>query len=166
MAPGQTVPNMVLARVGSNGMISICNNSGSTHVVVDVLGCFDGDSNGRYVALTPSRVLDTREGIGAPLAEVGQTPLMVALLGIGSVPSSGVTGVMLNVTAVSPTANTYVTIYPSDAERPRASNLNVVAGQVIPNMVLARVGADGAVAIFNNSGAVHIVADVVGYFTD
>ena len=47
-----------------------------------------------------------------------------------------------------------------------ASNLNVSAGQVIPNMVLARVGSDGAVMMFNNGGAIDLVADVVGYFTD
>jgi hypothetical protein len=166
MAPGQTVPNMVLARVGSNGMVSIFNNSGSTEVIVDVLGCFDSDSYGMYVALSPNRVLDTRDGLGAPRAPVGQTPLSVSLLGRGGVPSGGVTGVMLNVTAVSPTANTYVTVYPSDNDRPTASNLNVVGGQVIPNMVLARVGSDGAVLMYNNAGAVDLVADVVGYFTE
>ncbi len=117
MVPGQTVPNMVLARVGANGMISIYNNAGSTDVIVDVLGCFDGNASGRYVALSPRRVLDTREGLGAPLAAVGQTPLEVTLLGSGGVPSHGVSGVMLNVTAVSPTANTFVTVYPGGSER-------------------------------------------------
>ncbi len=142
MVAGQTVPNMVLARVGANGMISIFNNSGSTDVVVDVLGCFDGDAQGRYVALGPRRVLDTREGLGSALAPVGQVPLEVVLLGKGGVPSQGVSGVMLNVTAVTPTANTYVTVYPGGSDRPMASNLNVSAGQVIPNMVLARVGPE------------------------
>ena len=153
MVAGQTVPNMVLSRVGTNGKISIFNNAGSTHVVVDVLGCFDADAGGRYVALSPRRVLDTRDGTGAPLATVGQSPLLVTLLGRGGVPSSGVSGVMLNVTAVAPTASTFVTVYPSGTDRPLASNLNVSAGQVIPNMVLARVGPDGAVMMFNNGGA-------------
>ena len=165
MIPGQTVPNMVLARVGTNGKVSIYNNTGSTDVVVDVLGCFDANASGRYVALSPRRVLDTREGLGAPLAKVGQTPLSVALLGKGGVPSSGVSGVMLNVTAVAPTVNTFITVYPGGTDRPMASNLNVSGGQVIPNMVLARVGSDGTVLMFNNGGVVDLVVDVVGYFT-
>jgi uncharacterized protein (DUF1501 family) len=165
MVAGQTVPNMVLARVGGNGMVSIFNNSGSTDVVVDVLGCFDGDAQGRYVALSPRRVLDTREGLGSALTPVGQSPLEVVLLGRGGVPAQGVSGVMLNVTAVAPTADTYVTVYPGGSERPNASNLNVSAGQVIPNMVLARVGPDGTVMMYNNSGVIDLVADVVGYFT-
>ena len=32
-------------------------------------------------------------------------------------------------------------------------------------MVLARVGPDGTVMMYNNSGVVDLVADVVGYFT-
>ena len=166
MVPGQTVPNMVLTRVGANGMVSIFNNTGSTDVVVDVLGCFDGDATGRYVALSPRRVLDTRDGLGAPLAHVGQTPIEVALLGRGGVPTSGVSGVMLNVTAVTPTRDTFVTVYPGGSNRPMASNLNVSVGQVIPNMVLARIGPDGTVLMYNNGGVVDLVADVVGYFTD
>ena len=166
MIPGQTVPNMVLARVGANGKVSIYNNTGSTDIVVDVLGCFDANASGRYVALSPRRVLDTRDGTGAPLSNVGQTPLPLMLLGKGGVPSSGVSGVMLNVTAVAPTANTFITVYPGGTVRPMASNLNVSGGQVIPNMVLARVGDDGTTMIYNNGGVVDLVADVVGYFTD
>jgi hypothetical protein len=58
-----------------------------------------------------------------------------------------------------------VTVFPSGLERPVASNLNAVAGQVVPNMVIARLGPDGAAAIYNNSGTVDLVADVMGYFT-
>jgi hypothetical protein len=157
---------MVLTRVGANGMVSIYNNSGSTDVVVDVLGCFDADASGRYVALSPRRVLDTRDGLGAPAAKVGQAPLEVTLLGRGGVPTSGVSGVMLNVTAVTPTRDTYVTVYPGGGDRPMASNLNVSVGQVIPNMVLARIGPAGTVMMYNNGGVIDLVADVVGYFTD
>lgn len=60
---------------------------------------------------------------------------------------------------------TFVTVFPTDVERPVASNLNAVAGQVVPNMVVARLGGDGAASIYNNSGAVDLVADVMGYFT-
>ena len=166
MVAGQTAPNMVLARVGGNGKVSIYNNAGSTHVIVDVLGCFSTDASGRYVALTPNRVLDTRSGLGAPLARVGQTPLEVTLLGRGGVPDANVSGVMLNVTAVAPTATTFVTVYPGGDDRPTASNLNLVAGQVLANMVLARLGPEGTVMMYHSGGTIDLIADVVGYFTD
>ena len=72
---------------------------------------------------------------------------------------------ILNVTVVQPTDGTFVTVYPSGTERPLASNLNATVGQVVPNMVLARLGPDGAAMMFNNSGDVDLVADVMGYFT-
>jgi uncharacterized protein (DUF1501 family) len=165
MVPGQTVPNMVLATVGADGKVSIYNNSGSTHVVADVVAAFANNAPGRLVALSPARVLDTREGIGAPLEKVRQEPLILKLTGVAGIPGSGVSAVLMNVAAVIPDADTFITVAPAGAPRPLASNLNVVAGQVIPNMVLARVGADGSVAIYNNSGSVDLVADVMGYFT-
>ena len=165
MVPGQTVPNMVLARVGPDGKVSIFNNAGSAHVVVDVVAAFADSAPGRLVAIQPARVLDTREGIGAPAGRVAQDSLVLKLLGAQGVPGSGVSAVLLNVTAVTPDVNTFVTVYPSGADRPLASNLNAVAGQVIPNMVLARLGADGSIALYNNQGTVDLVADVMGYFT-
>ena len=165
MVAGQTVPNMVLARLGAGGRVSVFNNNGASHVVVDVLGAFADNAPGRFVALQPGRVLDTRDGTGAPAAPVGQTPLVLQLTGVRGVPNSGVSAVLLNVTIVQPTASTYLTVYPSGSDRPLASNLNAVAGQIVPNMVLGRLGPDGSVAFYNNGGLTHLVADVIGYFT-
>ena len=166
MAAGHTVPNMVLCGVGANGMVSIFNSAGSTDVIVDVLGSFSADATGRYIALTPTRVLDTRTGLGAPLATIGQSPLAITLLGAGGVPHDSVSGVMLNVTAVTPTANTFVTVYPGGNPIPTSSNLNLTAGQVSANMVLARLGPDGTVMLYNSAGVIDLIADVVGYFTN
>lgn len=165
MAPRQTVPNMVLAKVGAGGRVSIFNYSGTTHVVVDVLGCFGSGVSSRFVSLSPARVLDTRDGNGAPQTPLGRGALTLQLAGRGGVPSSGASAVLLNVTAVTPTAGTFVTVFPTDVERPTASNLNAVTGQVVPNMVIARLGPDGAAQIYNNTGTVDLVADVMGYFT-
>ena len=165
MVPGQTVPNMVFARVGADGRVSIYNNTGSTHVVADVVGAFADNAPGRFVAIQPARVLDTREGYGAPLARIAQDPLVLRLTGTAGIPGNGVGAVLLNLTAVAPTGNTFITVYPAGGARPLASNLNVVAGQIIPNMVLARLGENGSIALYNNQSTVDLVADVMGYFT-
>ena len=39
-AAGQTVPNMVIVPVGAEGQVSIFNETGTTDVLVDVLGWF------------------------------------------------------------------------------------------------------------------------------
>jgi uncharacterized protein (DUF1501 family) len=165
MVPGQTVPNLVLAQVGAGGKVSIFNQQGATHVVADVLGAFGPSGTTRYVAIAPTRVLDTRDGTGSPKQPLGQTPLALALAGQKGIPSSGVAAVLLNVTIVRPSAATYVTVYPSGGDVPLAANLNAVAGQVVPNMVLGRLGPDGSVSLFNFAGTTDLVADVMGYFT-
>ncbi|MFN6120681.1 MAG: DUF1501 domain-containing protein [Actinomycetes bacterium] len=165
MVRGQTVPNLVLAKLGDGGRVNIYNHSGSAHVVVDVLGCFGSGVSSRFVAVSPQRVLDTREGMGAPAVPLASGAMTLALAGRSGVPATGASAVLLNVTAVTPSAPTYVTVYPTGIDRPTASNLNAGAGQVVPNMVVARLGADGCVHLFSHAGTVDLVADVMGWFT-
>ena len=166
--PGLTVANSVLTKVGQDGQISIFNNAGATHVVIDVLGWLPVGQT--YTGVTPARLADTRnsptvDGQFANAGPVGQSQSMsIAVLGRGGIPASGVAAVALNVTATNPTAPSFVTVWPSGVERPTASNLNVVAGQTVPNMVIAKVGQDGRISVYNNTGSVDIVVDVLGWF--
>ena len=94
----------------------------------------------------------------------GQT-LDLTVTGTNGVPTTHVGAVVLNVTAVDHTgADSYLTVYPKGPNLPLASNLNFVAGQTIPNLVVVPVGVDGKVSIYNNRGAVDVVADVQGWF--
>lgn len=120
---------------------------------------------GAFTALSPSRVLDTRvsSGGGGPIAPRGVLDLKVT--GVGAVPDA-VSTVMLNVTVVSPKAAGYLTVFPAGGAAPTASNLNFTAGQVVPNLVLAKVGANGRISFLNgSSGATDVVADLAGFFT-
>ena len=120
---------------------------------------------GAYVALTPTRLLDTRSGNGAPAAKVAaQGTVTVQVAGRGGVPATGVSAVVLNVTAVAPTGGGFITAYGPGA-RPTVSNLNFVAGQTVPNLVIVPVSATGTVKLFNgSSGTTHLLADVAGYY--
>jgi PKD repeat protein len=121
---------------------------------------------GSFASLPPARILDTRSGNGAPAAPVaagGTVALQVT--GRGGVPASGVSAVVLNVTVTQPKAVGFITAYPHGTAKPTASNLNFVAGQTVPNLVVALVGADGGVALYNgSSGTVQLIADVAGYY--
>jgi hypothetical protein len=72
----------------------------------------------------------------------------------------------MNVTATNPTATSYVSVYPAGTTRPSASNLNVVAGQTIPNLVTVAVGAGNKVTLYNNAGTIDLIADLAGYYAD
>jgi len=170
---GQTVPNLVHVAVSSNGQVTIFNSAGSTDVIFDVSG-YDSTTpatgspvDGLLNPLVPARLLDTRNGTGAPQAAVGpgQT-INLQVTGQGGVPATGVSAVVLNVTAVGPSAPGFITVFPTGSSQPLASNLNFVPGQVVPNRVTVKVGTGGQVSLFNSAGNVNLVADVGGWFTD
>ncbi|HZQ50297.1 MAG TPA: fibronectin type III domain-containing protein [Candidatus Dormibacteraeota bacterium] len=170
---GKTVANLVEVAIGSGGAVSVFNALGGADVVIDVEGYVETPvasppAAGLYNPLVPSRVLDTRIGLGSGQAQLcaGQT-ITVTIAGHGGVPASGVSAVVLNVTAtktvVAPSA---WTVYPAGASRPLASNLNFVPGQTVANRVIVALGTGGAVSWYNLFGHADVVADVSGWFTD
>src|SRR3954452_14988570 len=65
-----------------------------------------------------------------------------------TIPADAV-GLTMNVAAVNPTANSFLTVYPSGAPRPLAANLNWVAGQPpVSNAVTVDIGDDGAITFY------------------
>jgi hypothetical protein len=166
---GETRPNLVTARIGVDGKVKIYNLSGQTHVVVDVFGYYGPVPSGgtRYNPLTPARIMDTRTGINGPLGKLGAGQMLTfEVIGKGGVPVTGVDSVVLNVTVTEPTAPSYLTIYQANlASRPIASNLNFVAGQIVPNLVAVKLSPDGKLKIYNFSGATHVIMDVAGWYT-
>ncbi|MFD6227311.1 PKD domain-containing protein [Streptomyces sp. NPDC060232] len=120
----------------------------------------------KFTPHAPTRLLDTRSGIGGSSYPV--TPYGVARVKVGG--NSGIpadaTAVALNVTVVSPRSAGHITAYPSGTAQPTTSNVNFVAGQTVPNMTIVPVGADGYVELVNRShGEVDLLADVTGYFS-
>lgn len=118
----------------------------------------------RFVKLTPKRIMDSRSGLGttdAPFGAATKRDLMVA--GTNGVPTNA-TAVVLNVTAASGTASTYLTVWPTGVTRPTASNVNTPAGVNRPNLVLATLGEDGKISIFNYAGSTEVIVDISGYF--
>ena len=123
-----------------------------------------------FVPITPCRLFDTR-----PATQVGprNTPLgsgetytqpVVGTNGNCIIPAEA-TAVAMNVTTVDGTSGSFLTVWPADAAQPLASNLNWIAGApATPNKVDVKLSADGKVSIFNFSGSVDVLADIVGYY--
>jgi hypothetical protein len=161
---GQTVANLVTAKLGTGGRVSLSNATGSAQVIADVAGWFDDGTSatgGLFHAVTPGRILDTRNG-GGP---VGATAALdVQVTGQGGVPAAGVSAVVMNVAVTGPTAASYLTVYAAGEAKPWAANLNFGPGQTVPNLVVAKLGAGGRVSVANAVGTAHVIADVAGWF--
>ncbi|MFI8828174.1 FlgD immunoglobulin-like domain containing protein [Streptomyces sp. NPDC053431] len=164
---GRSVPNQVTVPVGKDGKVSLYNAWGTVDLLVDVTGYYTLDGAGdRFKAVSPARILNTLAGVGAPKAKVGAAKTVnLQIAGRGGVPSTGVTAVVMNVTATNVTASSYISVYPYGTPRPATSNLNVVKGQVVANLVTVPVKS-GKVTLYNHGGTVDLLGDVAGYFTN
>jgi hypothetical protein len=78
---------------------------------------------------------------------------------------SGVSAVVLNVTAVNATATTFITAWPTGVAQPNASNLNPIPGRITPNLVTVKVGTNGQINLFNLNGNIDLIADVFGWYS-
>jgi hypothetical protein len=175
-ARGSTVPNLVTVRLGADGRVSLRNGLGSVHLIGDIAGYYTPDGGGSgFAAVDPSRILDTRVGLGAArakLARGGATDLQVtgALRTADgttvSIPADA-RAVVLNVTATAVAGvSTDVRVYPAGgAAVPLVSNLNLVGGQTAANLVTVAVGAGGKVRLRNSLGSLHLIADLAGYYS-
>lgn len=127
-----------------------------------------------YNPVTPFRICDTRPiapGIAsnqcnhgaAPIGPLTQNQTRTLSVAVGGgVPTSGVTAVVLNVTAINPSKGTFLSLFPAHGSLPTTSNLNPLPGQVIANLVEVGVNS-GAVNIYNNVGTVNVAIDIEGY---
>lgn len=155
-AAGQTVPNAVLAKVGSNSSICVWS-SVDTEVLVDVNGSIARSAS--FTASDPVRVFDSRSLGRASAGSVTQIPIT----GLGGIPANAST-MVLNVTVTDPTSSGYASVFPCGQSVPDASNLNFAVGQTVANAVVTGVGSGSSVCVFS-SAATHLIIDVNGYDT-
>jgi hypothetical protein len=118
---------------------------------------------GGFVAVTPTRLLDTRSGSDLPIGPGGRVD--VPVLGEAGIPSTGTTAVVLNVSAVCPSQGTYTRVWPTGQTEPASSNLNTPSRAARTTTVVSSVGADGKVSLAGGGGVTNLVVDVVGYFS-
>lgn len=160
--PGTTVANLVLAKVGADGRVSMFNSAGNTHLVADVIGYYSS-SGGAFVPVAPQRMVDTREGLGGVLGPLGQAGSFSVPLATGAPVPPSASAIIVNITAANSTDRSFVTAWPTGLVRPNASTLNPRPGVPVPNQAYLKLGTNGSLDVFNNSGSSDIIIDVFGY---
>jgi hypothetical protein len=159
-------------------------------VAVDVQGYFaaptgSSDLPGLFHPIAPLRICDTRSTAvtgystacsGDSLGQGQWEKVVVSGCPTGdpscteSVPTSDAASVALNLTAVSGTAPTFLSVVPPTAadlcptSAPGFSNLNLAAGTNLPNRVVVPLGPDQDVCVYNSAGTINFILDVNGWF--
>jgi hypothetical protein len=149
-------------KIGSIAVIAALFSA--TFLLTNSASATPSSEPGSFVAVSPSRIIDTRPGkVGNGFG--GGSPYVFTVTGSGGVPYSGVTAVSLNVTVTgteAPDYGGYVTVYPCGS-RPNASSLNFSNGQTVANAVISPVSVYGQVC-FYVFGKAQLLVDVNGYY--
>jgi hypothetical protein len=170
---------------GRDDALCIYNAAGTINVLVDVNGWF-GSSTAtasppgyQYQALGPTRICDTRiasTSCASGAISAGTTlQRLITVAGHAGVPAFGsgttVVAIIANLTAITPTAATYLTLFPANQTGPGGvSDLNIGAGAVLPNLAVVEVDTvtgdphDGEVYLYNSVGSVNAIIDLEGWF--
>lgn len=116
-----------------------------------------------FVAVQPTRFLDTVRGVGIPVGPVGAGATVTG--SAAGLAPEGTTAVVLNLWAESPTADSAVTVFPHGTARPSLPSLLLQNGKRRSNQVTVQVGADRTLDFHNASGSTHLIASIMGYYT-
>ena len=174
LVAGETRPNRVVVRLGAGGAVSLRNNAGHVHIIVDVSGWYSDATATKpaatFTGVAPHRVVDTRDGTGVPAGRLDTgTVLTVPIAGTSGVPAPTdhvpATAVVANVTVTGASNDSHLTIWPADRPKAGSSDLNFTAGEVIPNLVVVKLSGDGKISLANNEGATNVIVDVLGYYS-
>lgn len=170
-AAGATTSNMVLVpvthRLDTDGTplvdFAVGNASnGTVDVIVDIVGVYGkGDGLRFRSAGSPKRIVDTRTSVGTTKLGPATTRTVTAP---STVANASTIALVTNVTAVGPTAATFLTLWETGVARSSSSNLNPAAGQTVANMAMVGISDSNTFNIYNNSGTTNVIVDVAGRF--
>ena len=128
-ARGEMAPRADMTAAEAAGTVDVTVTTPAGSSATSMADRFQFTPPGTYNSLAPTRVLDTRTG--SPLGPGGSLNLQLA----GTRVPSNATSVVMNLTATSTTATSWLTVYPTGSQQPTASNLNWGASQTVANLV-------------------------------
>ncbi len=162
---GRVKANAAIVPAGQNGGISVYVTD-QTQVVIDINGYFvpDGTAGAlQFYKVNPCRVADTRSANSGGFIAAGSTRQFVIPQSGCNIPANA-SAFSLNFTAVPHGTLGFITVWPSDQNRPLASTLNASTGAITANAAIVPGAAgSGGIDVFASNDT-DLVIDINGYF--
>ncbi len=113
-----------------------------------------------FVGVTPTRIIDTRGGLGtSPTPVKGGCTMVAALPGM----PAGTSAVAVTLTTTRALANGFTTAYPCGTPQPNVSAVQILAGRDVPGTTVVPVGPAGTICVFTSVDT-DLIVDVLGWF--
>ncbi|MBT1671864.1 RHS repeat-associated core domain-containing protein [Curtobacterium flaccumfaciens] len=169
---GGNTSNTGLLAVADDGTIQVRTETAQSKVVIDVTGYYtstkNGVSAGGFVAMSPARVLDSRDGTGAAQGQIpAGSQRTIQATGSNGIPA-GAAAVAVNIIVINREAKAgYVRPTPTGETR-STGVLNYNSNEGLSTAMNAQVAlsADGKFSIDTaaEGGKIDLVVDIQGYF--
>jgi len=156
--PSATSAAATVLGVGGEGKVSLRNNVGSVHLVVDVTGYYTGSGGAKFTPLaTAARLVDTRTDAG--LASGSTRRVSVASAGV----PADATAVVINVTSASARSGGHIVVVPAGGDTKATSTVNHRIGGDVANRATVPLSG-GKIDVYLHGGPAGVVIDVVGWY--
>jgi RHS repeat-associated protein len=166
--PGAYASTMTFVPLSADGKVTLKSVGADTDVWITVEGWVSaGSDDGQtFTPVTPTRLVDTTTGTGCvgPCSRLGSGGSLVApVLGRAGVPTSGVTAVAVQLTALNPSGAGILAGHPDGG----AAGISTIYNDAVTSteMAVVPVGADGRIAVVDAYGSTDVRVDVIGWFT-
>ena len=163
ISPEPAIPNWAAPTFWTPSKVSKPDESASVAEPMEVEG---GVSPMPFIATVPCRVVDTRNAngpYGGP-AIVGGAAARTFNIPAGPCPiPPGAGAFSINVAAILPSADGFLTVFPTGVPQPLSSDLNFLGGEVIANALIVPAGTGGSINVFANV-TTDIIIDINGYY--
>jgi hypothetical protein len=170
-AAGETLSNFAQIAVSTSGDLCVRSNV-TTHVVIDLVGRFSRSADGWwYRATSPTRLADSRDGIGMPVGPITRFVFGAPAVSANSRPAlTAVPGtaraLVVTAAAVDPRADGWLTVAPCDESTAYGTvALNTSAGRTTANVsVVATPMTSGRDVCMYSMMPSHHLLDLSGWY--
>lgn len=160
---GVNITNHLQVALNASGEVCIYV-AAAMHITLDMSGWFGSSATTSYVAVTPYRAVDSRNGIGMTGGIAAGANRAVTLAPSTSLPAAAtVRAVLANVTSTQATASGFITVHPCLSPVPSVSMVRFSAGANAATMVAGIDDASGRWCLYS-SQFTHVIIDVTGYW--
>lgn len=168
---GQTLSNYAQVGVSPDGEVCVVTSM-TTHLVIDLIGAFSPATDGWwYHSTSPTRLVDSRDGIGVPVGPITRFVFGANALPANSLPAltavpDDAKALVVTAVAVDPRADGWMTVAPCVDNGAYATvAINTTAGRTTANLTVVptRAATGRDLCVFSMMAA-NQVLDLAGWY--
>ncbi len=160
IAAGTATSGLAVTSLGANGAVSISNAAGSNELTVHVVGYYPTAGGQGFHQVRALRIYDSQHDPAGMV--VPGTDRSVRVPTLSGIPSTSMTGALLNITTTAPSGAGTLTVQSASGDRDNATTA-YAPRSLVRTRAVARL-QDGTFTLSAHGAATHVVVDLVGWW--